>query len=71
MASHSKKGKTIHSEAREVVRRVITQCDEEAREGKIKHLLNQSNSRAANYTGYSVRTISTIRKEGLKAGEQL
>jgi hypothetical protein len=31
------KGKTIHSEAREVIRRVILACDEVSRQGKLTH----------------------------------
>ncbi|XP_068081808.1 uncharacterized protein [Anabrus simplex] len=64
-----KKGKTIHSEAREVIRHVIQECDEEAREGQLKHLLRQTNLRVSNYTGISVSTVSRIRKESTAAGD--
>lgn len=33
--------------------------------------MKQSNLRAANYAGVSIRSISTIRKEGISAGESL
>ncbi|KAG8261914.1 hypothetical protein J6590_064137 [Homalodisca vitripennis] len=69
MASVRKRGQTVHSEAREVIRRVISKCDEEARTDNLQHLMKQSNLRVKNYTGVSVRTISSIRKEGDAAGE--
>ncbi|KAG8303225.1 hypothetical protein J6590_016198 [Homalodisca vitripennis] len=65
MASVRKRGQTVHSEAREV----ISKCDEEARTGNLQHLMKQSNLQVKNYTGVSVRTISSIRKEGDAAGE--
>lgn len=62
-----KPGKTIHSEAREVIRRVIEKCDLEARTGQLTHLLSQSNLRVQDYTGISKNTVSTIRKESKNA----
>lgn len=59
----------MHSEAREVIRRVIDKCDEEARTGNLMHLLKQSSLRVQSYTGVSLRTITNIRKEGAAAGE--
>jgi hypothetical protein len=64
-----KKGKTKHSEAREIIRRVILACDEESRQGKLTHTVKKSNLRIAHYTGIPVRTITRIRTEGAEAGE--
>ncbi|KAG8321414.1 hypothetical protein J6590_046590 [Homalodisca vitripennis] len=66
-----KKGQTIiHSEARDVIRRVIQKCDEEPNTGTLQHRLKQSNIRVANYTGISVRSVTSIRKEGVEAGNE-
>ena len=65
-----KQGKTIHSEARNMVSRIIKKCDEEAKNGQLLHLLQQANIRAADYAGVSVRTISRIRKETTESGEK-
>ncbi|KAG8288972.1 hypothetical protein J6590_007724 [Homalodisca vitripennis] len=70
MASVRKKGQTIHSKARDVIRRVIQKCDEESNTGTLQHRLKQSNSRVANYTGISVRSVTSIRKEGVEAGNE-
>ncbi|KAG8255056.1 hypothetical protein J6590_101743 [Homalodisca vitripennis] len=67
MASVRKKGQTIHSKARDVIRRVIQKCDEESNTGTLQHRLKQSNIRVANYTGISVRSVTSIRKEGVEA----
>ncbi|XP_034187268.1 uncharacterized protein LOC117607556 [Osmia lignaria lignaria] len=58
-----KQGQTIRSEARNIIRRVIKKCDEEARKGAMIYLLKQANLRASFYTGTCIRTISRIRKE--------
>lgn len=68
MSTRRKKGQTIHKEGREIIRNIIEKCDQEAREGKLQHLLQQGNLRAADYAGVSLRSITTIRKEGLSAG---
>lgn len=65
MESH-KKGQTIHSEARNIVSRIIQKCDEEAKKGQLVHMLRQSTKRAAYYTGMSESTIVRIRKENLQ-----
>jgi len=65
------RGKTIHSEGREIIRNVIKVCDEEAKEGALKHVLTKANERAASYTGVSTRTITRIRQEGVQAGDVL
>ena len=49
MASVRKKGQTIHSESREVIRNVIKQCDEETKEERLKLLLTQPNLRVSSY----------------------
>lgn len=59
----------MHSEAREVIRRVIEKCDEEARTGQLRHVLSQRNARVQDYTGVSVFTVTKIRKEANEAGE--
>ncbi|XP_076248918.1 uncharacterized protein LOC143188498 [Calliopsis andreniformis] len=64
-----KQGQTVHSEARNIVRRLIRKCDEESRTGALLHLLKQATLRAADYTGLSARTISRIRKEDAQAQE--
>lgn len=65
----NKKGKTIHSEAREIVRKVIQECDEEATRNTVKFAIKQANKRISNYTGISERTVTRIRKESSEAGE--
>ena len=65
MESH-KKGQTIHSDARNIVNRIIQKCDEEAEKGQLLHMLRQSAKRAVDYTGMSVSTIKRIRKENLQ-----
>jgi hypothetical protein len=42
MEPQRKKGKTIHSKAREIIRRVILACDEESRQGKLTHRVTDS-----------------------------
>ncbi|XP_012135354.1 uncharacterized protein LOC105661841 [Megachile rotundata] len=64
-----KRGQTIHSEARNIIRNVIRKCDEEARKGQFLYPLQQANLRASEYVGVSVRTISRIRKEDSMIGE--
>jgi hypothetical protein len=70
MEPQRKKGKTIHSEAREIIRRVIVlACDEESWQGKLTHTVKQSNLRIDHYIGIPVRTITRIRREGAEADE--
>jgi hypothetical protein len=64
-----KKGKTIHSEAREIIRKVISECDEECKNKELKYPVKQVNKRICNYTGVSERSISRIRKESINAGD--
>ena len=61
-------GRTIHSEARNIVSRVIKKCDEEAKQGQLIHLLRQSTKRASDYAGVSEKTITRIRKESIESG---
>lgn len=67
---YRRRGKTIQSEAREVVRRVIEVCDREFANGRILFSLHEGTRRAANYTGFSERTISRIRRECNKTEEK-
>jgi transposase len=69
MESSSKKGRTIHSEARAVIRKVIKACDAEARAGRVKYSVKQTNLRVSKYTDVSMKSISRIPKESAKAGE--
>jgi hypothetical protein len=62
MESSSKKGRTIHSEAREVIRKFIKACDEEARAGRIEYSVKQAKLRVSKYTEVSMKSISRIRK---------
>lgn len=64
-----KKGKTIHSEAREIIRKVIHECDEEARINVVKLPVKQSKKRVSHYPGISERTVLQIRKESSEAGD--
>ncbi|XP_012135352.1 uncharacterized protein LOC105661840 isoform X3 [Megachile rotundata] len=64
-----KSGQTIHSEARNIIRHVIRKCDEEARKRQFLYPLQQATIRASEYTGVSVTTITRIRKEDTKYGE--
>ncbi|XP_076643316.1 uncharacterized protein LOC143353694 [Halictus rubicundus] len=57
-----KKGQVVRSEARNMARRVIKRCDEEARVQGIRYRVQQSTLRASDYTGLSTRTIHRIRK---------
>ncbi|KAJ9589897.1 hypothetical protein L9F63_016958 [Diploptera punctata] len=64
-----KKGQTIHSEAREMIKNVIKVCDEESRSRELKYLISQKNKCVAKYCGTSEHSVSNIRKEGVVAGE--
>ncbi|KAK7868273.1 hypothetical protein R5R35_013870 [Gryllus longicercus] len=68
MTSVRRKGYTILSEATSVIRLVIEKCDDENNSGVLQHMLHNINFRVANYTGVSVRTVTSIRKEGFEAG---
>jgi hypothetical protein len=69
MESSSKERRKIHSQAREVIRKVIKACDEEARAGRIQYSVKQTNLRVSKYTDVSMKPISKISKESAKAGE--
>ncbi|XP_031829397.1 uncharacterized protein LOC116425591 [Nomia melanderi] len=64
-----KRGKTIRSEARNIIRRVIRKCDEESRKNQMLIPLKQSTARAAEYVGVSERSIVRIRKEDANTDE--
>ena len=58
-----KKGKTVHSEAREVKANVIKVCYEESESKNLTLPLNRSTDRAAHYTGVSPSLIKSIRRQ--------
>ncbi|KOC63723.1 hypothetical protein WH47_02262 [Habropoda laboriosa] len=64
-----KRGQTISSETRNIVRQVIRKCDLEARMGQFLHNIKQANFRTSEYTGASVSTTSRIRMEDSNCGE--
>lgn len=63
MAFSRPKGKTIHSEARNIIANVIGGCEIEKATNELAIPLGRANDRAAHYCGVSLRTISNIRKE--------
>jgi hypothetical protein len=63
MASSRKKGKTIHSEAREMLNRVTHLCKQEAVEKSLILPICCADERPANHCGVSVATVKQIRWE--------
>jgi hypothetical protein len=61
MSSARKQGKTVHSEAQEVIASVVKLCDEEGRRKQLTFPLTRATDRAARYTGASTTLIKTIR----------
>ncbi|KAJ4436073.1 hypothetical protein ANN_18700 [Periplaneta americana] len=61
--------KTIHSEGRKYIYRVIKFCDEEKERGQLIVPINNTNTRASLATQVSERTISQIRKKGHMADD--
>lgn len=59
-----KRGATIHSGEREIIRRVIECCDKESSDKVLSVPLEKATERAANYCKVSKKTIIRIRKEG-------
>jgi hypothetical protein len=53
----------IHSEARELISKIIQTCDEEQGKKEVAFALSQSSKRAAEYCGKSETLIKVIRKE--------
>lgn len=70
MASLRKNGKTINSSEREIIRKIIKKCDEEAEAKEYKFPVQQRNRRAAWYAGIGERSITKIRKESRETGEE-
>lgn len=64
MQNARKRGATIHSGEREIIRRVIASCDKEASDKVLTVPLAKATERAANYCKVSGITIKRIRKEG-------
>lgn len=74
MSTETKNRGTIHSQCREVIRKVITFCDREKNAGELLFPLECANKRAAAAVGTSEKTVSRIRKESKAAdasGEKL
>jgi hypothetical protein len=63
MVSSRKKGKTIHSEAGEMINHVNHQCKEEAVEKSLILPVCRADERPANYCVVSVATVKQIRRE--------
>jgi hypothetical protein len=63
MVSSQKEGKTIHSEARELISHVNHQCKQEAVEKSLILPICRADERTANYCGVSVATVKQIRRE--------
>lgn len=57
------KGKTLHSQSREVIANVYNVCAEEARTNTFNLPLKRKMERVSMYTGVSLRTVRTIHKE--------
>lgn len=66
--SEGKRGKTVHSEARNMVANVISKCDEESKNNQLALPLNKSSERAALYTNKSLSFINKLRSEAKKFG---
>lgn len=58
-----KRGQTIHSEARNIIGRVIEECDREKAAKSLTFPLNKATDRIAAYCGVSDKTVLNIRKE--------
>jgi hypothetical protein len=56
-------GKTVHSEAREVIVSIVKLCVEEGRRKQLTFPLNRATDRAARYMGVSTALIKTIRQQ--------
>jgi hypothetical protein len=63
MVRKQKMGKTIHSEAREMINHVNHQCKQEAVEMSPILPICHADERTANYYGVSVATVKRIRRE--------
>jgi hypothetical protein len=63
MISSRKKGKTIHSEAKEMINHVNHQCKQEAVEKSLILPICRADERTGNYYGVSVATVKQIRQE--------
>lgn len=59
-----KRGTTIHSGERDVIRRIVETCDKEASDKRLAVPLAKATERAANYCKVSKITIKRIRSEG-------
>ena len=64
-----KKGQTVRSDARNMVRRIIKKCEEERDADRRLHPMRQPTIRVMDYTGLSKKTIQKIRKESSQIPE--
>lgn len=58
-----RKGQTIHSEARTLIKRIAEKCEEEALKNQLLHPLHMPIIRAAEYSGIATSTIRKIKHE--------
>lgn len=70
MSTH-KKGQTVRSEARTMVKRIAKKCEEEALQCKLLFPLHKPNLRTAEYTGLSITSVSRIKHECSNSGEEV
>jgi hypothetical protein len=63
MVSSRKKGKPIHSEAREMINHVNHQCKQEAVTKNLILPIYHADARTVNYCGVSVATVKQIRRD--------
>lgn len=59
-----KRGATIHSAERNLIRRVIEVCDKEYSDKALSVPIEKATERAANYCKVSKKTIVLVRKAG-------
>lgn len=70
MEPQKKRRCVLRSEARNIVRRIIMKCDQEAAARQYSHPVHQVNARVSYYTGVSRKTISKIRKLSAEYGDK-
>lgn len=65
------RGKTLHSQTREVIANVYNVCDEESINNNFKLPLKRKLERVAMYTGVSVTVVKKIHKEDVERKENI
>jgi hypothetical protein len=68
MASNRKRSKTIHSEAREMINHVNSQCKQAAEKSLILPIC-RADEKTANCCGVSVSTVKQVRRESRERNE--